>query len=26
MKNRLARLFQPEDGRTVRLAIEHGYF
>ena len=26
MKNRLARIFNPEDGRTVMLAIDHGYF
>jgi len=26
MKNRLARIFDPEDGRTVMLAIDHGYF
>jgi putative autoinducer-2 (AI-2) aldolase len=26
MKNRLARIFQPETGRTVMLAIDHGYF
>jgi putative autoinducer-2 (AI-2) aldolase len=26
MKNRLARIFCPEDGRTVMLAIDHGYF
>jgi putative autoinducer-2 (AI-2) aldolase len=26
MKNRLARIFKPESGRTVMLAIDHGYF
>jgi putative autoinducer-2 (AI-2) aldolase len=26
MKNRLARIFRPDDGRTVMLAIDHGYF
>jgi putative autoinducer-2 (AI-2) aldolase len=26
MKNRLARIFNPVDGRTVMLAIDHGYF
>jgi putative autoinducer-2 (AI-2) aldolase len=26
MKNRLARLFNPASGRTVMLAIDHGYF
>lgn len=26
MKNRLARIFNPESGRTVMLAIDHGYF
>ena len=26
MKNRLARIFNPDDGRTVMLAIDHGYF
>jgi putative autoinducer-2 (AI-2) aldolase len=26
MKNRLARIFQPESGRTLMLAIDHGYF
>ncbi|MEI8394295.1 MAG: 3-hydroxy-5-phosphonooxypentane-2,4-dione thiolase [Rhodospirillaceae bacterium] len=26
MKNRLARTFNPESGRTVMLAIDHGYF
>ena len=26
MKNRLARVFRPESGRTVMLAIDHGYF
>ena len=26
MKNRLARIFNPEDGHTVMLAIDHGYF
>ena len=26
MKNRLARIFNPESGRTVLLAIDHGYF
>ena len=26
MKNRLARIFRPEDGHTVMLAIDHGYF
>ena len=24
MKNRLARIFNPNDGRTVMLAIDHG--
>ena len=26
MKNRMARVFNPETGRTVMLAIDHGYF
>src|SRR5580704_12883360 len=26
MKNRLARVFNPATGRTVMLAIDHGYF
>jgi putative autoinducer-2 (AI-2) aldolase len=26
MKNRLARIFQQGDGRTIMLAIDHGYF
>jgi putative autoinducer-2 (AI-2) aldolase len=26
MKNRLARIFRPESGRTVMLAVDHGYF
>ncbi len=26
MKNRLAQIFNPESGRTVMLAIDHGYF
>jgi len=26
MKNRLARIFSPESGRTVMLAVDHGYF
>jgi putative autoinducer-2 (AI-2) aldolase len=26
MQNRLARIFQPSSGRTVMLAIDHGYF
>lgn len=26
MKNRLARIFNPEDGHTVMLAVDHGYF
>ncbi len=26
MKNRLARIFNPVSGRTVMLAIDHGYF
>ncbi|GMQ79848.1 MAG: 3-hydroxy-5-phosphonooxypentane-2,4-dione thiolase [Thermodesulfobacteriota bacterium] len=26
MKNRLARIFSPKSGRTVMLAIDHGYF
>src|SRR5574338_61812 len=26
MKNRLARIFNPGSGRTVMLAIDHGYF
>ena len=26
MKNRLARIFKPETGRTVMLAFDHGYF
>jgi putative autoinducer-2 (AI-2) aldolase len=26
MKNRLARVFSPEDGHTVMLAVDHGYF
>src|SRR5690349_22810589 len=26
MKNRLARVFDPNSGRTVMLAVDHGYF
>lgn len=26
MKNRMARIFRPETGRTVMLAVDHGYF
>ena len=26
MKNRMSRIFKPEDGRTVMLAVDHGYF
>src|SRR5919108_656871 len=26
MKNRLARIFRPDTGRTVMLAFDHGYF
>ena len=26
MKNRMCRIFQPDTGRTVMLAIDHGYF
>lgn len=26
MKNRLARIFNPETGKTVMLAVDHGYF
>src|SRR4030042_3353148 len=26
MKNRLARIFNPKAGRTVMLAVDHGYF
>lgn len=26
MKNRLSRIFNPDDGHTVMLAIDHGYF
>jgi putative autoinducer-2 (AI-2) aldolase len=26
MKNRLARIFNPDSGKTVMLAIDHGYF
>jgi putative autoinducer-2 (AI-2) aldolase len=26
MKNRMNRIFQPEDGRAVMLAVDHGYF
>src|SRR5512136_2184873 len=26
MKNRLARIFNPDTGRTLMLAIDHGYF
>jgi putative autoinducer-2 (AI-2) aldolase len=26
MKNRLARIFRPDSGRTVMLAVDHGYF
>jgi putative autoinducer-2 (AI-2) aldolase len=26
MKNKLARIFRPEDGRTIMLAVDHGYF
>ena len=26
LENRLSRIIQPEDGRTVMLAVDHGYF
>ncbi len=26
MKNRMARVFNPASGRTVMLAVDHGYF
>jgi len=26
MKNRMARVFNPKDGKTIMLAIDHGYF
>lgn len=26
MKNRMSRIFRPQDGRTVMLAVDHGYF
>lgn len=26
MKNRMSRIFKPQDGRTVMLAVDHGYF
>lgn len=26
MKNRMSRIFKPKDGRTVMLAVDHGYF
>ena len=26
MQNRMSRIFKPEDGRTVMLAVDHGYF
>jgi hypothetical protein len=26
LKNRLAKVFNPKDGRTVMLAFDHGYF
>ena len=26
MQNRLSRIFRPETGRTVMLAVDHGYF
>ncbi|HET9083186.1 MAG TPA: hypothetical protein VFN41_02190, partial [Candidatus Limnocylindrales bacterium] len=26
MQHRLARIFRPDSGRTVMLAIDHGYF
>jgi len=26
MKNRMSRIFKPEDGRAVMLALDHGYF
>ena len=26
MQNRLARIFRPDSGKTVMLAIDHGYF
>jgi len=26
MKNRLSRIFSPKDGKTIMLAIDHGYF
>lgn len=26
LENRLARIFNPDDGRTVMLAVDHGYF
>ena len=26
MKNRLSRIIKPKDGKTVMLAVDHGYF
>ncbi|HOR29255.1 MAG TPA: 3-hydroxy-5-phosphonooxypentane-2,4-dione thiolase LsrF, partial [Candidatus Sumerlaeota bacterium] len=26
MKHRMARIFRPDSGRTLMLAIDHGYF
>ena len=26
MKNRLSKIIKPKDGRTVMLAVDHGYF
>ena len=26
LENRLSRIIRPEDGRTVMLAVDHGYF
>lgn len=26
MQNRMSRIFKPQDGRTVMLALDHGYF
>ena len=26
MQNRLSRIFQPDSGKTVMLAVDHGYF
>jgi len=26
LRNRISRILQPQDGRTVMLAVDHGYF